>query len=47
MFNTDKSYGTKRKLSNVDLVYGLGFKHDIELNQGIELMDNAYLSKRT
>ncbi len=35
-----------RKLTNVDLLHGLGFKHAIELDQGIDLMYNAYLSKQ-
>jgi len=44
-FNTEKPDGTMRKLTNVDLLHGLGFKHDIELDQGLDLMYNAYLSK--
>jgi GDP-L-fucose synthase len=35
-----------RKLTNVDLLHELGFKHSIELDQGIYLMYNAYLSKQ-
>lgn len=46
-FNTDKPDGTMRKLTNVDLLHGLGFKHSIELDQGIGLMYNAYISKQT
>jgi GDP-L-fucose synthase len=45
-FNTEKPDGTMRKLTNVDLLNGLGFKHSIELTQGIDLMYNAYLSKQ-
>ncbi len=45
-FNTEKPDGTMRKLTNVDLLHGLGFKHDIELDQGLDLMYNAYLSKQ-
>ena len=45
-FNTEKPDGTMRKLTNVDLLNGLGFKHTVELDQGIDLMYNAYLSKQ-
>jgi GDP-L-fucose synthase len=43
-FNTEKPDGTMRKLTNVDLLNGLGYKHTTELTQGIDLMYNAYLS---
>jgi len=43
-FNTEKPDGTMRKLTSVELLNRLGFKHDIELDQGIDLMYNAYLS---
>jgi GDP-L-fucose synthase len=46
-FNTEKPDGTMRKLTNVGLLNGLGYKHTIELTQGIDLMYNAYLSKQT
>ncbi len=45
-FNSNKPDGTMRKLTNVNLLHGLGFKHTIELDQGIDLMYNAYLSKQ-
>ncbi|MFH0759011.1 MAG: GDP-L-fucose synthase [Bacteroidota bacterium] len=45
-FNTEKPDGTMRKLTNVDLLHKLGFRHDIELDQGLDLMYNAYLSKQ-
>ena len=45
-FNTDKPDGTMRKLTNVELLNGLGFKHTVELDQGIDLMYNAYLRKQ-
>jgi len=45
-FNTDKPDGTMRKLTNVDLLHGLGFKNSIELGPGLDLMYNAYLSKQ-
>jgi GDP-L-fucose synthase len=44
-FNTSKPDGTMRKLTNADLLHGLGFKHRIGLNQGIDLMYQAYLGK--
>jgi len=44
-FNIEKPDGTMRKLTNVDLLHGLGFNHNVELDQGIDLMYNAYLSK--
>ena len=46
-FNTEKPDGTMRKLTNVNLLNGLGFKHTIDLEQGIEFMYNAYLSKQS
>ncbi len=45
-FNKDKPDGTMRKLTSVDLLHHLGFRHTIELDQGIDLMYNAYLSKQ-
>lgn len=42
-FNTEKPDGTMRKLTNVSLLNGLGFKHTVDLAQGIDLMYNAYL----
>jgi len=45
-FNSKKPDGTMRKLTNVDLLHGLGFHHNIELDQGLDLMYNAYLSKQ-
>jgi GDP-L-fucose synthase len=45
-FNTDKPDGTMRKLTNVNLLHGLGFTYNIDLAQGIDLMYNAYLSKQ-
>ena len=29
--------GTPRKLTNVEKLHGLGFKHKVELKEGIEL----------
>ena len=45
-FNTEKPDGTMRKLTNVDLLHGLGFQHRVDLDHGIGLMYNAYLSKQ-
>ena len=45
-FNTSKPDGTMRKLTNVRLLNSLGFKHKIDLEQGIELMYQAYLDKQ-
>ncbi|MEN8158314.1 MAG: GDP-L-fucose synthase [Bacteroidota bacterium] len=45
-FNTEKPDGTMRKLTNVELLNGLGFKHSVELDQGIGLMYSAYLDKQ-
>ncbi len=45
-FNTDKPDGTMRKLTNVDLLHGLGFNHKVDLDQGLDLMYNAYFSKQ-
>jgi len=46
-FNTEKPDGTMSKLTNVNLLNALGFRHTIELDQGLDLMYNAYLSKQT
>jgi len=45
-FNTDKPDGPPRKLTNVNLLHKLGYRHSIDLDQGIDLMYNAYLSKQ-
>ena len=45
-FNDDKPDGTIRKLTNADMLHGLGFMHSIDLDQGIDLMHNAYLSNQ-
>ena len=51
VWNTDMPDGTPRKLTNVDKLHGLGFRHQVELQEGIELaykwfcenVDNARL----
>jgi len=45
-FNTEKPDGTMRKLTNVNLLNELGYIHNVELPQGIDMMYNAYLSKQ-
>jgi len=45
-FNTDKPDGTMRKLTNVDILHGLGYTHNVDLDKGIGLIYNAYISKR-
>ena len=42
-FNTDMPDGTPRKLTTVDKLHGLGWKHKISLNKGIKLAYNWYL----
>lgn len=37
VWNTDMPDGTPRKLTNVDKLHSLGFKHKVELQEGIEL----------
>ena len=37
VWNTEMPDGTPRKLTNVDKLHGLGFKHKVELREGIEL----------
>jgi len=42
-FNTDKPDGTMRKLIQVDKIHRLGWKHKIEIEEGIEKLYNWYL----
>ncbi|MDV7187802.1 GDP-L-fucose synthase [Lutibacter sp. TH_r2] len=42
-FNTDKPDGTMKKLTNPSKLHGLGWKHTIELDEGIEKMYHWYL----
>ena len=37
VFNTDMPDGTPRKLTTVDKLHGLGWKHKVSLNEGIKL----------
>ena len=45
-FNTDKPDGTMKKLTNVSKLHGLGWKHTVELKEGIEKMYTWYKSKK-
>ncbi len=44
-FNADKPDGTMRKLTNVDKLHGLGWKHKIEIEEGIDKMYQWYLQQ--
>ena len=43
VFNTDMPDGTPRKLTTVDKLHGLGWKHKVSLNEGIRLAYNWFL----
>lgn len=43
VFNTDMPDGTPRKLTTVDKLHGLGWKHKVSLNEGIQLAYNWFL----
>ena len=43
VFNTDMPDGTPRKLTVVDKLHGLGWKHKVSLNEGIKLAYNWFL----
>ena len=43
-FNTSKPDGTMQKLSNVERLHSLGWKHSIDLEKGVEKMYAWYLS---
>ncbi len=43
VFNTGKPDGTMRKLTDVKKLHSLGWKHKIEIQEGIEKMYNWYL----
>ena len=44
-FNVDKPDGTMKKLTDVSKLHGLGWKHKVELNEGIKMMYAWYLSQ--
>lgn len=43
-FNTDKPDGTMKKLTDVSKLHGLGWRHTIELREGIERMYQWYIT---
>ena len=43
VFKTDMPDGTPRKLTTVDKLHGLGWKHNVSLNEGIKLAYNWFL----
>ncbi|MET1260765.1 GDP-L-fucose synthase [Flagellimonas sp. DF-77] len=46
VFNTDKPDGTLKKLTDVSKLNALGWKHEVELVNGIRQMYDWYLSKK-
>ncbi|MEP5338897.1 MAG: GDP-L-fucose synthase [Algibacter sp.] len=46
VFNSDKPDGTMKKLTDVSKLNDLGWKHTIELEEGIKTVYNWYLDKR-
>lgn len=42
LFNADKPDGTMKKLTDVTKLHSLGWKHKIEINEGIQLLYNWY-----
>ncbi len=45
IFNSNKPDGTLRKLTDVNKLHGLGWKHKVELNNGIRKIYDWYLNK--
>ncbi|APQ18512.1 GDP-L-fucose synthase family protein [Maribacter hydrothermalis] len=45
LFNASKPDGTMKKLTNVDKLNALGWKHSVSLNNGIEKLYQWYLNK--
>lgn len=43
-FNTDKPDGTMKKLTDVSKLHALGWKHSVELREGITIMYDWYLN---
>jgi GDP-L-fucose synthase len=44
VFNNNKPDGTMRKLTDVTKIHGLGWKHSVELSNGIKLMYDWYIN---
>jgi GDP-L-fucose synthase len=42
VFDTSKPDGTPRKLMDVSLLHSIGWKHNIELRDGVESVYKAY-----
>lgn len=47
VFNAEKPDGTPRKLTDPSRLHSTGFRHSIELEEGIGLMYRAYLEKQS
>jgi GDP-L-fucose synthase len=45
VFNSDKPDGTMRKLSDVSKLHGLGWKHKVDLEDGIKMMFAGYCNE--
>lgn len=45
-FNSSKPDGTLRKLTDVSKLHALGWRHRIEIAEGVELLYNWYLNKQ-
>ena len=45
VFNTEMPDGTPRKLTTVDKLHGLGWKHKVSLNEGIKRAYNWFINK--
>jgi GDP-L-fucose synthase len=45
-FNTDKPDGTMKKLTDPSKLHALGWKHTVELQEGIEKMYAWYTGER-
>ena len=46
IFNTDKPDGTMRKLTDVTKLNNLGWKHSVELKEGIQTVYNWYVNNK-
>jgi len=46
VFNSEKPDGTMRKLTDVSKLHNLGWKHSIELEDGINRLFNWYLKSK-
>ncbi len=47
VFNTSKPDGTPRKLMDVSYLHSLGWQHKVQLNEGIQMAYNDFLSKQS